>query len=847
MKEYWFRSPRDASPSVDRLVGVPKYALLLAGCIAVIATSVLKAQTASSAPQTTRANQTKFFENHVRPLLVDRCTKCHGPRKQENGLRLDSLQAMLAGGESGPAIVPGHPEESLLIEAVRHESLEMPPDDQLPAAEIDRLVVWIKGGAHWPTNDSRSTSSESGLITNEDRAFWSFQPVRDPAIPLVDDQGWSKNGLDRFIIQKLRHEGLAPADEADRRTLIRRLYADLVGLPPTPEQIDSFLSNESPTAYEDLVDALLASPHYGERWGRRWLDLVRYAESNGHGSDQYRPTAWRYRDYVIRAFNEDMPYDRFVEEQLAADEIAPDDPEAWVATGFLRHWIYESNQRKTRLVRQVILTDLTDVTGDVFLGMGLGCARCHDHKFDPILQKDYYRIQSFFSALLPRDDIPVVGRRRVAEYEAGRRKWEAVTADLRSQIADVEKPAIEAALKRDFGMYPQDIKDMYRKPAAQRTPLEQVLVGLVQQQLDAARVGASKRRLTGEAKEKWDALQSQLAEYREMEPEPLPYAMVVADINSVAPLTTLPGQTTAVQPGFLSVLDSGPAEIKPIPGVHGSTGRRAALARWIASADNPLTVRVIVNRIWQYHFGRGLVGTSSDFGQLGDTPTHPELLDWLASRFLTSGWQIKQLHRLILTSATYRQTALRPTPEIALQSDPDNHWLWRMNIRRLDAELIRDTMLAISGDLDLSIGGPSVESSQPRRTVYLKIIRNEPDPLMRAFDAPDGFISTAHRDESTTPTQALMLMNGDWSLERANALAERIECEIISGEPRKQVTRAYRLCFGRTPEQGELRRSVSFLQNLAAEPGQSTAESSWQALTSLCHVLLNANEFLYTD
>ena len=814
-------------------------------CFVAIAISVLASPAIASEDLQIRSDQITYFEKHVRPLLAERCYKCHGARKQESGLRLDSIQAMLTGGESGPAIVPGHPERSLIVEAIRFESLEMPPDAKLSSANIDRISTWIKNGAQWPVEETRP-SSESKFITEQDRAFWSFQPVGDPKLPDVQDGGWSRNGIDRFIFRKLIQNGLEPAKEADRRTLVRRLYADLIGLPATPEQIDSFLSDDSPTAYEDLVDSLLASPHYGERWGRRWLDLVRYGESNGHGSDEYRPNAWRYRDYVIRAFNEDKPYDRFVKEQLAADEIAPNDPKSWVATGFLRHWIYESNQRKTRLVRDVILTDVTDVTGDVFLGMGLGCARCHDHKFDPISQEDYYRIQSFFAAMMPRDNIPIASRQRVKEHQARRREWENETASLRTEIAEVEKPAIAAAMKRDFGMYPQEIKDMYRKSAADRTPLEEVLVGLVQRQLDASRAKAAQRRLKNAAKERWNKLQSKLNTSTFVKPASLPYAMIVNDIGAVAPVTMMPGKPSPIQPGFLSVLQPGPAKITPQDDAPFSTGRRATLANWIASRQNPLTVRVIVNRIWQYHFGRGLVGTSSDFGQLGDRPTHPDLLDWLSSRFLESEWRIKQLHRLILNSATYRQSALRPTPEIAMHHDPDNHWLWRMNIRRLEAEPVRDAMLSMGDELDLSMGGPSIEINRPRRTVYTKIIRNSPNPLLRAFDAPDGFISTAKREESTTPTQALMLMNGEWSMKRARAMANRIAVEMPHASSASRVTRAYRLCFGRSPSNDELVRSVVFLDDSQAAK-QVSQKDERHGLVSLCHILLNANEFLYID
>ncbi len=815
--------------------------LIIAGWVVCAGATVPAGQPLESRSE---RDEAEFFEEYIRPLLSERCYKCHGARQQENGLRLDSREAMLTGGDSGPGLVPGDPDDSLLMSAVRHESFEMPPDDRLSDQEIGRLADWIKHGAKWPSTGAGRTTRSAGQITDEDRAFWSFQPVRDPAVPVIQDDHWSRTGIDKFILRKLQREEITVAEQADRRTLVRRVYADLLGLPPTPEAVDAFVSDDSSDAWERLVEQLLASPAYGERWGRRWLDLVRYAESNGHGSDQYRPTAWRYRDYVIQAFNEDKPYDQFVIEQLAADEVAPDDPDVWVATGFLRHWIYESNQRQVRLVRDVILTDVTDVTADVFLGLGFGCARCHDHKFDPILQEDYFRFRSFFAAMTPHDDIPLATSDRLEQFNRQLQRWEDATTELRHQLAMVERPAVEAQYQRDFGMFPQDIKDMHRKPAELRSPIEQALVGLMQLQLDAGGRNAPKSRLKDDAKATWEELRNKLEAHPEPAPEPLPYAMLVTDIGAVAPITTLPGKQQPLDPAFPSVLAPDPAQIIPSGGTRPSTGRRTALARWVASNDNPLTARVIVNRVWQYHFGRGLVGTSSDFGQLGDRPTHPELLDWLTSRFLESGWRIKSVHREILNSATYRQTAVRPTPENAVTKDAGNQLLWRMNIRRLEAEPIRDAMLAVTGELDRTVGGPSVDMDQPRRTVYLKVVRNTPEPLMRAFDAPDGFISTAQRDQTTTPAQALMLMNGDWSLQRADALAARLRRELPDAGFHDRVDRAFLLCFGRSPEGDELRRMEAFRDRVARSDPRGSTD---RALAAICHVLLNANEFIYID
>jgi hypothetical protein len=704
-------------------------------------------------------------------------------------------------------------------------------------------------GTPWQTAKGSEPLVEAKIV-DDDRLFWSFRPVERPPVPTADDGGWAANAIDRFILAKLHTVGLPPAPEAGRQALIRRVYFDLIGLPPTPEEVHTFLANSSATAYEELIDRLLASPHYGERWGAHWLDLARYAESDGHGGDAYRPEAWRYRDYVIRSLNEDKPYDQFVAEQLAGDEIAPDDPDARIATGFLRHWIYENNQRKVREVRQLILDDLTEVTGEVFLGLGLGCARCHDHKFDPIPQRDYYRLQAFFAAVLPRDDVPAATREQRDRHEAKRAPWEELTADLRRQIAQIEAPARRDEVTRAFKMFPQDIKDTYRKPPAEHSPLERQLVALVDRQLADAQdeIGS---KLKDAAKAQWNELQRQLAALDHLKPEPLPMPMTVTDIGPVAPPTFVPGSEVAVEPGYPAVLAETLARVEPARGDEHTTGRRTALARGIASPDNPLTARVIVNRIWHYHFGRGLVGTPSDFGSLGERPTHPELLDWLAARFVEDAWSLKQMHRLIMASSTYRQTALVDSSQTAGERDPTNHSYWRMNVRRLDAGQIRDTILAVTGSLDRQLSGPSVDETTPRRTIYTKRMRNTPDPLLRAFDAPDGFTSAPHRDVTTTPAQALMLINGSWSLDQAAALADRLS-QAGPLEDQMLVVAAYRLTLGRAPEAWEGQAAVEFLQrsaaNISAGGSQLTDQQMRKhALIDLCHVLLNSNELIYVD
>ena len=790
--------------------------------------------------------QIKFFEQRVRPVLATNCVTCHGPKKQRGQLRLDSLAGMLKGGESGPAIAPGKPDESLLVDAINHRSLEMPPDDKLEDDEVAALTAWIRAGAPWP-DDARyiipTVDRKQKTITNDDRGFWCFQPVRKSAPPQTD-AATPRTAVDAFIVARLKAEGIEPAGEADRRTLVRRVYFDLLGLPPSPEEAAAFQADESPDAFERLVDRLLADPRYGERWARHWLDLVRYAETDGFKQDDYRPQAWRYRDYVVRSFNSDKPYDRFVQEQLAGDEIAPHDPDAIVATGYLRHWIYEYNQRDVRSQWQNILNDVTDVTADVFLGLGMGCARCHDHKFDPILQKDYYRLQAFFAPLLPRDDMPLASAEELAAYHARLADWEQKTAEIRQELDEIERPHRERVANAAIEKFPKDIRPMMRKPPTERSPFEVQIVELALRQVALEQTNLKmETKLQDEPKEKWTALKKRLAEYDTDKPPPLAVANAVTDVSHIAPPTFIPGDRArqSVEPGFLTILDPNAATSELPPAVASqSTGRRTVLARWLTSRDNPLPARVIVNRVWQFHFGRGLVKTSSDFGHLGEPPSHPELLDWLAAGFMDEGWEFKPLHRKLLTTATYRQSARHVTPDAPSIKDPENRWLWRTHVRRLQAEQIRDAILCVTGELDSAAHGPSADQTKPRRTIYTKVVRNTRDPLLDVFDAPDNFSSTAERNVTTTPNQALLLMNGPWLLVRAQAFSKRLQNEAAADDERL-VTFAYQLAFDRAPTADELAAAAKFLG-----PQTSAADLS-AALVDLCHVLLNSNEFVYVD
>ena len=813
-----------------------------------------------------------FFESQVRPLLAMRCFKCHAAEKQQGNLRLDHPASILAGGDSGPAVKPGKPEESLLVEAIHYRSLEMPPDGKLSDAEIAVLTRWVQLGAPWPNAD-KLPSPSTGKISDADRQWWAFRPLRFPEPPAVDDGGWSKTEIDRFIFAKLRDAGLQPAPEADRRTLVRRVAFDLTGLPPSPAVVQAFVDDPAPNAYEALVERLLASPAYGQRWARHWLDLVRFADSDGYRADEYRPNAWRYRDYVIKAFNDDKPYDRFVQEQLAGDELFPGDTEALTATGYLRNGIYEYNARDARTQWKIILDDITDTTGDVFLGLGLQCARCHDHKFDPILQQDYYRLQAFFTAMLPYyNDVPAAGPAEQAAYAERLAAWEAKTADLRRQIAELEAPHREQAREQAIRKFPPDIKAMMLKPAAERAPLEHQLAELSYRQV-TYEWDHLERYIKGEEKDKWLALKKELAAFDSDKPDPLPLAMAVSDLGREAAPVLIPKKgDEPVAPGFLTLLDEPPAEIAPLPGSPNTSGRRAALARWLTRPDHPLTTRVIVNRVWQYHFGRGLAANASDFGKLGGAPSHPELLDWLASRFVADGWSFKQLHRRILLSAAYRQAAAHGDMSAGLVKDPENRLYWRANVRRLDAEQIRDAIYAASGELQLDRGGPGAAGEEPRRSIYLRVMRNNRVPFLDAFDAPFWLASAASRDVTTTPIQSLLLINSQFMLARAEAFAKRLFDETGGEEPR-MIELAHQLAFGRPAEADEAAAAAEFVREqiaridaerasaAAAGQGHSNAPSNApagaeakppvdprrQAWIDFCHVLLNSNEFLYVE
>ena len=712
-----------------------------------------------------------FFENKVRPILVANCHKCHGEKKQEGTLRLDAKAAILAGGETGPAIVPGKPEESLLIEAINYKSLQMPPDRHLKPEQIAILTEWVKMGAPWPPGGDVALQPRKTalVVTDADRQHWSFQPVKRPEVPLAlaGKSPSSRNAVDIFILASLAAKGLSPAPEAQKRELVRRVYFDLTGLPPSADEIDAFTNDLAQDAYERLIDRLLASPRYGERWSRHWLDVVRFAQTNGLERDDEKPNAWRYRDYVIGALNRDKPYDQFLKEQLAGDEMTPPTDDSLMATAYYRLGVWDDEPDDGKQAKADELDDIVATTGSAMLGLTIGCARCHDHKFDPIAQEDYYSFTAFFQNIHLYGKMP----------------------DVVAGGAPVNKEGV--------------FRDL---PSGGQT----------------------------------------LAVAERSEPPPKSHILVRGSALT-------PGKE--VRPRFVEVLCTSKESMFPqLPEerqreeasekpVVSSKGRRTVVANWIASPDNPLTARVIVNRLWSQHFARGIVSTPSDFGHTGQPPSHPELLDYLASELVgnaTEGvpyrgaWELKRLHRMMLSSATYRQSS-RVANEKAVTLDPDNTLLWRQNLRRLEAEAIRDTLLATSGSLNLQMGGrgifPTIPpevlagqsrpgngwenksplADQSRRSVYIFVKRTLGVPLLESFDAASADTSTSKRNVTTVAPQALILLNSDFLEQQSAAMADRIIRQGDS-DPAAQITAAYRLALGRAPTAGELQVAAAFLE-----------------------------------
>ncbi len=757
-----------------------------------------------------------YFETQVRPLLQQNCLGCHGVGSTLGSLDLRTRASALKGGTRGAAFVAGSAEKSLLYKLVTGTRAPvMPPNKKLTPNQIQVLKTWIDNGANW----------EGSLVTATAQVWWSFQAPKLPKVPALSPVNTAKNPIDAFVLQKLHAANLTPSPIADRRTLIRRAYFDMVGLPPTPKEVDDFIADRSPNAYEKVVDRLLASPRYGERWGRHWLDLARYADSGGFEGDRDRALAWRYRDYVIQAFNTDKPYNEFIKEQIAGDELRPNDPEALVATGYLAcgpQDIVEMNAR----TRANELDDLVATTGSVVLGLTIGCARCHDHKYDPVKMTDYYRLSAVFAPTERREvDIPTPEER--SAYEKRNAEVEQVAAPLRPKVESLLQRGKALSIKAGV-LSPNDDQIVMALPEAERKQLKEYQ--------DAIRAAEARRIV-------------------------LPHAAIITDKGREFPKCYLLLRGDAyhkgaeVKPGFIVSLPNGQQDIGDAPADSSTTKRRTALANWLVSPENPLTARVWMNRVWRWHFGRGIVSTPSNFGLNGELPSHPELLDWLALTFQKEGWRLKPIHKLILLSSTYQQaTVVRPD---ALKADPQNRLYWRMPLRRLEGEAIRDSILAVAGTLNLEMGGapvyPPIDPSlradtfqgpnwfngqdDPttwRRSVYVKVKRSLLLPHLEVFDCPEITYTVAQRNTTTTPLQALLLLNDPLILHQAQLFAERLKRERPSSLP-EQIEWGYRLAVGRSPKPQERSLVLQFVRQ-RGETG----------LTDFCQALFNLNEFVYS-
>jgi hypothetical protein len=771
-----------------------------------------------------------FFETEIRPLLAARCFKCHGDQKAKSNLRLNSRAAIIKGGDTGPAAVPGKPEESLFIQAVRHESgLKMPPNEKLTEPQIEKLTRWVKLGLPWPEAkpDPAAAASRQGpeyQITEEQRNFWSFQPVKVVSPPPVRAPTWPRSKIDIFILAALDKRGLRPAKPADKRTLLRRATYDLTGLPPTPAEIDAFLADQSADAFARVVDRLLASPHYGERWGRHWLDVVRYTDSfdarivTGAGSIMDVTEAYRYRDWVVNALNRDLPYDQFIIHQIAGDLLPPQEPgginvPGTIATGMLAIGNWGGGDADKEKLLTDIADDQVDVVSRAFLGLTMACARCHDHKFDPIPTEDYYSLAGiFFSSHILRDPgpktdgPPMLRIPLLPPAEFHRRQ------QFQKRIAEMERQ-VKRITAEGFATLVTSLLPRSDGPLA--------AVGAYRYYLHRSQLAASK-------KEEWAALQKSSP--------PIPYANGCQEGG--CPLSPQVGTHDArvhIRGRYDRLGKLVPRRFPRIiagdhqqPITQGSG--RMQLAQWIASSGNPLTARVMVNRIWQHHFGEGIVRTPGNFGKLGEPPTHPELLDYLAHQFAESGWSIKAMHRAIMLSAVYQQASV-PTPE-TLAADPDNRLFGRMNRRRLEAEEIRDSLLAASGRLDPTMGGrASQDFNLPRRTLYLMTIRSDRSSFRELFDAADSTAIVDKRTESTVAPQALFLLNHPFAMEQAKALANRTK-ELGVHDNRGRIEQLYVSLYGRSPSEKEIEIGLAALE---------------QGLEAYCQLLLCSNEFMYVD
>jgi hypothetical protein len=833
------------------------------------------------------------FSKEVKPILEAQCVKCHGASMQMAKLDLRSREAALKGGEKGPSILPGKPEESSLYRKVAGlEKPLMPMGGKLPANEVAILKRWISEGAVWDSeivaqaNAIDKAAMEDIKLPPGARNFWAFQRPLKAEVPGAGET----HPVDAFLRKAQSDRGLKAAPEADRVTLMRRAFLDLTGLPPTDTEAKAFLDDRAEGAWERLIDRLLASPHYGERWGRHWMDVARYADSNGYEHDFDRPNAWRYRDYVIQALNKDIPYNRFLEEQLAGDELADSSYETLIATGFLRNYAKVGFREKDNpQFRYDYLDDMIATVSRGVMGLTLQCARCHNHKFDPLAQKDYYRMQASLWGYVEVDH-PLVPEAEAKSYYAQMEAVEAKAKPLRASLKEVIQPYEEKILEQKYRKWPANIQEAIFTPEGKRTP-GQVL--LANQIIRTTKVSSNEvEAVMSEAERaRKRELERMIRDIEGGRPKPIPVAMGITDgdyrftpdgagdepapgkgikqeaiegsflADGSKPYEPPPSyflhsgdmfnRGSKMDPGFVMVIDDGkfPATIPP---AHRRTsGRRLGLARWLGSREHPLTARVLVNRVWHHHFGRGIVTSLDNFGKAGEAPTHPELLDWLAVEFMDQGWSIKKVHKLLMTSKAYKQSS-QFDDEGNQRVDAENLYFWRFKAQRLEAEIVRDNILAVSGGLNRTQFGPAVFPELPeetlrsmdkgiwrkqkdgadvwRRSVYVYRKRGLPLPFFEVFDLPDQNVSCGRRIVSTVPTQALTLMNNDWVLSQSRRFADRIATEA-PGSADDKVKRAYQLALSRPPSADELAVGREFLAK--------------NTLADFAHVLLNLNEFVY--
>jgi len=837
-------------------------------------------------------------------ILQARCETCHGS-SQISGLDVRKRESVIKGGTRGAALVPGNAGESLLFRAAAHEGeLKMPPGSQAPLGEEDLATLrkWINEGAVWPATPVRPQSKEP--------EWWSFKNLRRPALPQPTKPSLAANPIDFFISVKRGEKGLKSALRADKLTLLRRVYFDLIGLPPSPEEATKFLSSSSPKAYENLVDNLLASPRYGERWARHWLDVVRYADSAGFEGDVYYPNAWRYRDYVIKSFNEDKPYDRFVQEQIAGDELWPDNLDL---TGFydvpyekLEHLearigttmytfgpeIQESHLDAAKL-RYERLTDAVDATASAFMGVSLMCARCHDHKFDPFSQRDYFRLQAVFAASQPVQ-IPVITTMSATHRDEAYHGMLAL-AEARHAYRNLEKAVKDRLIAGKKKEFPAEVVHAFETPAEKRTAKDAELATPLLKAYNEIKIednlSDSERALHSQLKQRlitavldvppqdashrvsfdgfFDAPAATVLGHIDTELIPDTYVLNRGDLGRNK------GKVRAGLPGIFG--DASESEEMPMD--SGGARYRKRLALWLTRPDHPLTARVMVNRIWQGHFGRGIVPTANDFGQQGQAPTHPELLDWLATEFVAQGWSMKAMHRLIVLSNTYQMSS-RFSDDANTRVDPDNVYLWRMNRRRLEAEAIWDSMHATAGTLNLKMSGrpvmpplsqaemaalrvkswwvtPADSSEANRRAVYILSRRNFAFPMFDKFDRPDPATSCPRRDITTVAPQALWTLNNSVSYELASQLATRVVKQHPGSSP-LWIEAAWSTLLGRKPSEQESKEALDLLEKLTHQARAKQKENSPSEIASLepavasglvqlCLTLFNLNEFIFID